>query len=143
MIQSTVTNCINERPNFNCTNLEACIVADRISGFGLKNILYRFKPVTVMSVLLLPKDGAPDIEPDCYGPEMFKREGMLFDLPMNHYFTIVQGKIKCLVNAGYLARHFYISEYAGYRELKRLLKHAEALPSNTNIAAETGPCSTN
>lgn len=140
MTQKTIDDCINARPEFNCTNMEACVVADRISGWGMKNFKYKFMPVEVVSILLLPKDNQTEIEKDCFDSMMFKPNGMLFNTPMNHYFNIVtKAGHTCLINAGYLARHFYVGEKFAYRELKRLISISSKLPSNITVGQTTEP----
>lgn len=130
MREITIKNCVNPKPAFNSTNLEASIIADRISGRGWKNLLYRFQPIEVNSIILLPATPETEVEKDAFDAAMFKPGGLLAETPMNHFLTVTQGDKHCMINAGYLARFFYFSNKAAYTELKRLLQFADQLECN-------------
>ena len=123
MKQSTIDRFINPKSIFNSTNQEANIIGNRIDGVGIKNILYWFKPIEVLNIVLLPIDGK-SVENESLRGEDFEETGALYDVPMNHYLTIRRGNKAFYINAAFVGKHFMISERAGYRKLKQLITHA-------------------
>lgn len=138
MKESAIKNCTNPKNIFNSTNQEACLIARRLRGFGWKNIRYWFKPIDIMNVILLPVDGKVN-EEEVFETSMFMEDGILFETPMNHYLTARSGEKTFLINAGYIGRHFFISEKAAFRELKRLIDHAlnNELPKLEELSSPT------
>jgi hypothetical protein len=140
MREQSIKNCTNPKNIFNSTHQEACLIAGQLRKTGLKNLLYWIPPIEVESVILLPTDGKAN-EKDNFEIGMFTENGALYEVPMNHYLSVKISGRKFLVNAGYIGRHFFISQRAAYRELKRLMQHAINNPPQAEEECEE--CSTN